>query len=180
MLSTAQTGNQSAQDVPAMHVLVVDDEPGFCQWLGSSLQRAGYVVSTAGDGSAALALFQQMGIDLVLLDLQLPEMDGYAVCAALRRDSAVPIVILSASSRAEDVLHSFQAGADEYIAKPFQLREVEGRLQKVLQRSHAKRQSLQEADAPLAFDLQVRKRNGSTDEGFIVAAVPPPPFIPVP
>jgi DNA-binding response OmpR family regulator len=151
MLPTAQPAPPITNDAATIHVLLVDDEPGLCQWLGRSLQRAGYLVSTAADGVTALTLFQQGGIDLVLLDLDLPALDGYAVCAALRRTSAVPIMILSALSRPEDVLGGFQAGADEYIAKPFQLREVEARLHKLWLRAQAKRPSLPAAEAALAL-----------------------------
>jgi DNA-binding response OmpR family regulator len=118
------------------HILLVDDEPYLCHFLRLSLQEAGYVVHTANNGEEAIKLFESHPINLVLTDIQMPLMDGYALCAQLRAHSAVPIIILSSASAPVDVLDGFRAGANEYIAKPFQWHDVEAKIQRSLQ--HAK------------------------------------------
>mgnify|MGYP001255415161 CR=1 FL=1 len=116
------------------HVLVVDDEEPLRNLLRISLQKAGYRVSTAGNGSEAMEIYDKSPVDLVLLDILMPDMDGYALCAELRRRSDVPIIMLSALNRPDDVVYGFSLGADDYISKPFQFREVEVRIQAILRR----------------------------------------------
>lgn len=116
------------------HILVVDDEEPLRNLLRISLQKAGYTVHTACNGVEAMELFQHLSIDLVLLDILMPEMDGYMLCADLRKRSDVPIIMLSALSRPDDLVYGFSLGADDYISKPFQFREVEVRIQAILRR----------------------------------------------
>jgi DNA-binding response OmpR family regulator len=111
---------------------VVDDSAVFCAFLQSSLQAAGYVVHTASDGEAALDVFRQLTIDLIITDLQMPNMDGYTLCSQLRTSSDVPIIILSSSSEADELMLGFSAGANEYLTKPFQFGELEERVQRLL------------------------------------------------
>jgi len=115
-------------------ILVVDDEESLRNLLVASLQRAGYNVVAAGTGRTALERFAQHSVDLVLLDVLLPDMDGFAVCQTLREQTDVPIVMLTALSRPDDLVRGFEMGADDYIAKPFTFREVEARLQAILRR----------------------------------------------
>ncbi|MFO7634901.1 MAG: response regulator transcription factor [Caldilinea sp.] len=115
-------------------VLVVDDEEPLRNLLQISLQRQGYHVSVARNGCEALEVVASHKIDLVLLDIMMPEMDGFTACTELRRRSDIPIVMLTALNRPDDIVHGFNMGADDYITKPFTFREVEVRLQAILRR----------------------------------------------
>jgi DNA-binding response OmpR family regulator len=115
-------------------ILVVDDEEPLRNLLRISLQKSGYTVYTAGNGKEAMETFKQTPVDLVLLDILMPDMDGYTLCAELRKRSDVPIIMLSALNRPDDVVYGFSLGADDYISKPFQFREVEVRIQAILRR----------------------------------------------
>lgn len=114
-------------------ILVIDHEEPLRNLLCISLQKAGYTVYTAGNRNEAMDVFEQSPIDLVLLDVLMPDMDGFALCAELRKRSDMPIIMLSALSR-DDMIHGFTLGADDYIAKPFQFRDVEVRIQAILRR----------------------------------------------
>jgi DNA-binding response OmpR family regulator len=117
-----------------IRILVVDDEGSFRQILKMSLTRVGYQVTTACTGRAAVEEFRRNEYDLILLDVMMPEMDGLEVCTEIRKTSDVPIVMLTALSRPDDVVQGFNRGADDYICKPFTFREVEMRLQAILRR----------------------------------------------
>lgn len=120
----------------AAHVLVVEDEPSIRQGLLDVLVFRGYRVSAALDGREALSLAREHPPDLALLDVMLPELDGFAVCAALRKDgNHFPILMLTAKNSEEDVLRGFEAGADDYVTKPFSLRQLLARVQALLKRS---------------------------------------------
>ena len=115
-------------------ILVVDDEDPLRNLLEASLRRLGYNVVAACDGETALEIFEQEEIDLVLLDVVMPGIDGYETCTEIRKHSDVPIVMLTALNRPDDIVHGFNIGADDYIPKPFTFREVEARLQSILRR----------------------------------------------
>ncbi|MEM7128103.1 MAG: response regulator transcription factor [Chloroflexota bacterium] len=117
-----------------MRILIVDDEAPLLNLLQASFQRSGYSVVTASNGTEALEIFHSQQIDLVLLDVIMPDVDGFSVCQEMRSRSDVPIVILSAMNRPDDIVHGFDMGADDYIPKPFTFREVEVRLQAILRR----------------------------------------------
>jgi DNA-binding response OmpR family regulator len=118
-----------------VHVLVVDDEKMIRSLLKMSLQRMGYEVTTADDGAEALDLFQSQQFDLVLLDILMPNVDGFTVCSELRRVSDVPIVMLTALNRPDDIVRGLELGADNYITKPFTFKEVEARIRAILRRT---------------------------------------------
>lgn len=118
-----------------VHVLVVDDEKMIRSLLKMSLQRMGYEVTTADDGAQALDLFQNQSFDLVLLDILMPNVDGFTVCSELRRTSDVPIVMLTALNRPDDIVRGLELGADNYITKPFTFKEVEARIRAILRRT---------------------------------------------
>jgi DNA-binding response OmpR family regulator len=118
-----------------VHVLVVDDEKMIRSLLKMSLQRMGYEVTTADDGAEALDLFQTQQFDLVLLDILMPKVDGFTVCSELRRVSDVPIVMLTALNRPDDIVRGLELGADNYITKPFTFKEVEARIRAILRRT---------------------------------------------
>lgn len=118
-----------------VHVLVVDDEKMIRSLLKMSLQRMGYEVTTADDGAEALDLFQTEQFDLVLLDILMPKVDGFTVCSEVRRESDVPIVMLTALNRPDDIVRGLELGADNYITKPFTFKEVEARIRAILRRT---------------------------------------------
>jgi DNA-binding response OmpR family regulator len=116
-------------------VLVVDDEPKIARLAEDYLTRDGFRVLVAGDGGTALAAARSEPPDLVVLDLNLPGMDGLEVCRALRRFSDVPIVMLTARAEEADRLIGLELGADDYIVKPFSPRELVARVRAVLRRA---------------------------------------------
>ncbi|MCB9130908.1 MAG: response regulator transcription factor [Anaerolineales bacterium] len=115
-------------------ILVVDDEPKITKLARDYLERGGYRVVSAGDGKTGLAAFRHDQPDLVVLDLNLPGMDGLDVCRAIRRESDVPIIMLTARVEEVDRLIGLELGADDYITKPFSPRELVARVRAVLRR----------------------------------------------
>jgi len=115
-------------------IMVVDDEPVIVDSITYSLSREGYSVVTAADGKEALALFEKSKPDLVLLDLMLPELDGWQVCRKLRETSSVPIIMLTARSDELDRILGLEIGADDYLPKPFSFRELLARIRAMLRR----------------------------------------------
>jgi two-component system, OmpR family, response regulator ResD len=116
-------------------ILVVDDEAIVTEVVQRYLAREGFTVSVARDGPAALDAARRDAPDLVVLDLMLPGIDGLEVCRALRRESKVPIIILSAKDEESDKVLGLGLGADDYVAKPFSPRELVARIQAVLRRA---------------------------------------------
>jgi two-component system alkaline phosphatase synthesis response regulator PhoP len=116
-------------------ILVVDDEPKIVKLARDYLENAGYGVLATGDGRTALAIARSEKPDLVVLDLNLPGMDGLDVCRQLRRESDVPIIMLTARIEETDRLIGLEIGADDYITKPFSPRELVARVRAVLRRS---------------------------------------------
>ena len=115
-------------------ILVVDDEPKIVQLVRDYLERAGFRVLTAATGKSALALAHSERPDLIILDLGLPEMDGLDVTRTLRKDSNVPILMLTARSEETDKLVGLELGADDYITKPFSPKELVARVRVVFRR----------------------------------------------
>ena len=113
-------------------ILVIDDEPKIIRLARDYLERSGFRVVGAGDGQTALALARDEKPDLVVLDLNLPGMDGLDVCRALRRMSDVPIIMLTARVEEADRLIGLELGADDYITKPFSPRELVARVRVIL------------------------------------------------
>jgi DNA-binding response OmpR family regulator len=116
-------------------VLVVDDEPGIIEIASAYLRRDGFTVRTASTGRRALDAARTQMPDLIVLDLMLPDMSGEEVCAALRRRSSVPILMLTAKSTEADRLHGLALGADDYLVKPFSPRELVARVRAILRRA---------------------------------------------
>ncbi len=116
-------------------VLVVDDEESFSEALSIGLSREGFEVAIAGDGAEALRLFESFGPDLVLLDVMLPKVSGIEVCRQIRLHSAVPIIMVSAKGAEIDTVVGLEVGADDYVSKPYRLRELTARMHAVLRRS---------------------------------------------
>lgn len=135
-------------------ILVVDDEQSLLDTLRYTLAKQGYEVVTASDGEAALASARLGKPDLILLDLMLPKLDGMEVCRILRGESAVPILILTARDEEIDRVFGLEMGADDYITKPFSLRELVARVKATLRRVEMER-------AARADDAQSILKEGS-------------------
>ena len=117
-------------------ILIVDDEPRIRELIREHLQYAGYVCEEAGDGSAALSLLSGGGYDLVILDLMMPFMDGMTCLREMRtRKIMTPVIMLTALGTTEDIVSGLDAGADDYLVKPFSFQELEARIKALLRRS---------------------------------------------
>ena len=127
-------------------VLVVDDEAAITKIVSSYLEKSGYETVCAHDGPTALELFDRHAPALVILDLMLPGLSGEQVCAALRKKSRVPVIMLTAKTAEEDALEGLKLGADDYVRKPFSPRELVARVEAVMRRAA-------EASTPLASAL---------------------------
>ena len=117
------------------YILIVEDEPDIQELLCAYLQDAGYGTAAAGDGVAALELFQSRPFDLVLLDLMLPKIDGFGVCELIRRQSQVPILMLTALDGEEEQLRGFRLNIDDYVTKPFSMPVLLEKIRVILRRS---------------------------------------------
>lgn len=117
------------------NILIVEDELDIQELLCAYLQEAGYQTVTAGDGVTALALFQEQPFDLVLLDIMLPKIDGFGVCELIRRQSQVPVLMLTALDAEEQQLRGFGLEIDDYVTKPFSMPILLEKIRAVLRRS---------------------------------------------
>jgi two-component system response regulator MtrA len=118
-------------------VLLVEDDPSIREITELGLRNAGFRVTASGDGREALLHFRQEPFELVILDLMLPTLDGYEVCREIRKQSRVPIVMLSAKSDTVDVVVGLELGADDYVTKPFEMPELVARARAALRRAAA-------------------------------------------
>jgi two-component system, OmpR family, response regulator RegX3 len=128
--------------VPQTSVLLVEDEDSFIDALTVGLKREGFRVTVARDGAEALDLFDSASPDLVLLDVMLPKVSGIDVCREIRARSQVPIIMVTAKSAEIDTVVGLEVGADDYITKPYRLRELVARMRAVLRRYPAERQAV--------------------------------------
>ena len=119
----------------AISVLIVEDDKNIAELLQLYLEKEGYAVTIAGDGGAGLTKFRAIKPDIILLDVMMPVMDGWTVCKTIRSESQTPIIMLTAKSETDDKITGLKNGADDYITKPFEMREVLARIEAVLRRS---------------------------------------------
>ena len=119
----------------AITVLIVEDDKNIAELLQMYLEKEGYAVALAADGGQGVSKFRAIKPDLVLLDLMLPVMDGWGVCKAIRAESQVPIIMLTAMGETADKVTGLKGGADDYITKPFEMKEVLARIEAVLRRT---------------------------------------------
>ena len=150
-------------------ILLVDDEQSIQTLLSYPLRKDGYHVTSALDGSEALRRFEEGRFDLVILDLMLPRMGGVEVCRQLRSRSQVPIIMLTAKGSETDKVAGLEVGADDYITKPFSMREFRSRVKAALRRSRMGSESAAEADGAietgeLTIDFDRRMVTLGTDE----------------
>lgn len=153
------------------HVLVVDDDPQIRVLVARFLQRHGYKVTGAPDGRAMLDVLRQTEIDLIILDLMLPGRSGFDLCGDVRTTSQVPIVMLTARSEESDRVIGLEAGADDYVTKPFSPRELLARVRAVLRRSRAMRRGDGRASEFVVFDgwkMDLRRRELTSPSGTLV------------
>ena len=137
----------------AISVLVVEDDRNIAELLRMYLEKEGYAVTIAADGGEGLTKFRAIKPDLVLLDVMMPVMDGWAVCRAIRAEDQTPIIMLTAKGELDDKVAGLKSGADDYITKPFEMREVLARIEAVLRRSD--RASEQSPARRLTYDKLV-------------------------
>ena len=119
----------------ATTVLIVEDDRNIAELLQMYLEKEGYAVTIANDGGQGLAKFRAIKPDMVLLDVMMPIMDGWEVCKAIRAEAQTPIIMLTAKSETSDKVQGLRSGADDYITKPFEMREVLARVEAVLRRT---------------------------------------------
>ena len=118
-------------------VLVIDDDTNICELLRLYLEKEGFSVISVNDGEAALAAFKSEEPDMVLLDIMLPKLDGWQVCREIRKFSDTPIIMLSAKGETFDKVLGLELGADDYVTKPFDTKEIVARIKSVLRRANA-------------------------------------------
>ena len=138
-------------------ILLVEDDPSIREVTAIGLRQAGFTVETADDGQAGLDRFRHEAFDLVLLDVMLPRLDGLEVCRAIRLESTVPIVMLTARADTIDVVVGLEAGADDYVKKPFEIPELVARVRAAVRRaSHRPEDAGLVSLGPLVLDLAGR------------------------
>nr|YP_009294152.1 regulatory component of sensory transduction system [Hildenbrandia rubra]AOM67394.1 regulatory component of sensory transduction system [Hildenbrandia rubra] len=116
-------------------ILIVDDENSIRKILETRLSAIGYIVVSASDGEEALSMFHRENPSLIILDIMMPKLDGYGVCQEIRKESDIPIIMLTALGDISDRITGLELGADDYIVKPFSPKELEARIKSVLRRT---------------------------------------------
>ena len=137
----------------AISVLVVEDDRNIADLLQLYLEKEGYSVTLAFDGGEGLSKFRTLQPDLVLLDVMMPVSDGWTVCKTIRAESQTPVIMLTAKSETDDKVTGLKLGADDYITKPFEMKELLARIEAVLRR--ADRGAAENSDRRLTFDKLV-------------------------
>ena len=142
--------------MPERKVLVVEDEENLLEALKYNLEKEGYFVLTAIDGEKGLALARETSPDLMILDIMLPKLDGFEVCRILRRETNIPILMLTAKGEEVDRVVGLELGADDYVTKPFSMRELLARVRAMLRRSRMTSETASSSDELLkAGDIEV-------------------------
>ncbi len=130
-------------------ILIVEDEPALQETLAYNLERQGYQVQVSGDGASALTVARTFAPNLILLDVMLPIMDGIEVCRILRQETSVPILMLTARDAEIDRVIGLEIGADDYLTKPFSMRELQARVKALLRRVRLDREEAAAPENPL-------------------------------
>jgi DNA-binding response OmpR family regulator len=174
--------NMTLQELPATlstnpnektQILIAEDDDALRHLLNIALKRDGYRVLAVRDGKEALSAFADHVIDLVLLDINMPIIDGYEVCLELRKRTDVPIIMITAKSRTDEVVTGFQLGADYYMTKPFSMQELRARIQSMLRR-RTTGESQRKAATIVAFaDISLDEENRQvTVRGEVIGLTP--------
>jgi DNA-binding response OmpR family regulator len=135
-------------------ILVVEDEPSLQETLAYNLEKQGYAVEAVGDGRAGVESARRINPDLIILDIMLPELDGFEVCKILRKEMTVPILMLTARDDEIDRVVGLEVGADDYLTKPFSMRELLARVKAQLRRTGMLREEMAKLKTPPAGDSQ--------------------------
>lgn len=149
-------------------ILVVDDEAKILEVVSAYLEKKGYSVMAVDGGYEALLLIERENISLVILDLMLPDISGEEVCRRIRKISGIPVIMLTAKSQEEDLLNGLSIGADDYMTKPFSLKELYARVEAVLRRTSgthvpsASRYSWNQEDLVVDFTSKEARKKGET------------------
>lgn len=147
------------RDIMASKILIVDDEQSIVDILRENLLREGYETIEAYDGEKAIEIALSENPDLILLDCMLPKMDGFDVCRNLRKETNVPIIMLTAKSEEIDKVLGLELGADDYIVKPFSMREVIARVKALLRRTHvSENQPIEDSNILNFGDLSIDQK----------------------
>jgi DNA-binding response OmpR family regulator len=136
-------------------ILIIDDEPLIVESVSYNLKQEGYEVISAGDGLTGLKLAESENLDLILLDLMLPGMNGMEVCRAIRQKSEIPIIMLTAKEGEIDRVLGLELGADDYVTKPFSMRELLARIKTVLKRINAPVPQTEPSQAIVSHELRI-------------------------
>ena len=136
-MSSLSLSSKTARDV-RHRILVVDDEPRMIRFIRLNLEHDGFEVAEAADGLAALKQVRDVLPDLILLDVSMPELDGFETLRLLREISTVPVIMLTARGEEEDRVRGLELGADDYVTKPFSPRELVSRVKAVLRRTESR------------------------------------------
>jgi DNA-binding response OmpR family regulator len=148
-------------------ILLVDDEANLRHTVGYALRREGYEIASAEDGEKGLELFRSTKPDLVVLDVMLPRMDGLAVCRAIRRESDVPVIMLTARDTELDTVVGLEVGADDYLTKPFSMVELVARIRAMLRRAAPRHGSAPELVERRGLTIDVARRRVTLDGGDV-------------
>ena len=155
-------------------ILVVDDDLNICELLKLYLENEGYTAFVANDGQAAVEAFAEKNPDLVLLDIMLPKMDGWQVCREIRKSSSVPIIMLTAKGETFDKVLGLELGADDYVTKPFDAKEVMARIKAVLRRSKGENGTTAQEKKIVSYDkLEINIENYEMKVNGVVVDTPP-------
>ena len=133
-------------------ILIVDDDVNICELLRLYLEKEGYETAIAHDGETAVEAFENGGFDLVLLDVMMPRVDGWEACRRIRAKGNVPIIMLTAKGETFDKVLGLELGADDYIVKPFDTKEVVARIKAVLRRTGRQTEQRPATDGALVYD----------------------------
>jgi DNA-binding response OmpR family regulator len=136
-------------------ILVVEDDPNLLSALKYNLQKEGYEIATAVDGAEAVESARRLKPDLIVLDIMLPRLNGFEVCRILRKEMTVPIIMLTARADETDKIVGLEIGADDYITKPFSMRELTARVRAMLRRAQMVEVSVPEGSLLTVGDIQI-------------------------
>ena len=155
-------------------ILVVDDDTNICELLRLYLTKEGYQVTTANNGEEGLDKFNQVKPDMVLLDVMMPKMDGLEVCRRIRKAGNTPVMMLTAKGETFDKVLGLELGADDYVVKPFDAKEVVARVKAVLRRTQGKNGNAEESKKVVTYDkLEINIANYELKVNGVQIDTPP-------
>ena len=153
-------------------VLIADDDKNICDLLRLYLEREGYSVAICGDGQQAIERFNSEQFDIILLDIMMPRLDGWQTCREIRKRSEVPIIMITAKGETFDKVLGLELGADDYVVKPFDAKEIIARIKAVLRRFSSVNTSIESKE--VVFDqLQINLERYELKVGGVVVDTPP-------